>query len=181
MSKMNTNEKSPATPHFLVREELPSGVVNVKPRFGSYLNYIFSNMSKQDKIRLLKKSEEDQIDELKELYKEDFMKQPIETQQDILKQLTYNNSQYDQYKLAEYLPKIQLAEKGKKEEGNIPKVNPRQHLLFISQQLLQSQPGKYNQYEMEVKFGTRGVKRLTKQDWVLFKSDRRILLFKNPA
>jgi hypothetical protein len=162
---MNTNEKSPATPHFLVREELPSGVVNVKPRFGSYLNYIFSNMSKQDKIRLLKKSEEDQIDELKELYKEDFMKQPIETQQDILKQLTYNNSQYDQYKLAEYLPKIQLAEKGKKEEQGNPKVNPRQHLLFISQQLLQSQPGKYNQYEMEVKFGTRGVKRLTKQDY----------------
>ncbi len=102
MSKSNTMEKSasPATPHFLVREELPSGAVNVKPRFGSYLNYIFSNMSKQDKIRLLQKSEEDQIEELKELYKAEFIKLPIESQRDILKNLTYNNSQYDQYKLA---------------------------------------------------------------------------------
>ena len=44
MEKSGSNEKSPATPPFLVREEQPDGVINVKPRFGSYLNYIFSNM-----------------------------------------------------------------------------------------------------------------------------------------
>ena len=172
MEKNGSNEKSPETPHFLVREELPSGVVNVKPRYAFPLNSIFSNMSKQDKIRLLKKSEEDQIDELKELYKEEFINLPIESQRGILKKLTYNNSQYDDYKLGEYLPAIQLVEKNKKEEQaktqleyNIHKVNPRQQLLFISKQLLDSIPGKYNQFEMEVKFGTRGFKRLTKQDY----------------
>lgn len=48
---------------------------------------------------------------------------------------------------------------------NMKKINPRQQLLLISRELLQSQSGKYNNYEMEVKFGTRGIKRLTKQDY----------------
>ena len=94
MEKSGSNENSPDTPYFLVREELPSGVVNVRPRFEFPLNSIFSNMSKQDKIRLLKKSEEEQIDELKQLYKEEFINLPIESQNGILKKLTYNNSQY---------------------------------------------------------------------------------------
>ena len=50
-------------------------------------------------------------------------------------------------------------------EENIKKTNPRQQLLLISRELLQSQSGKYYTYEMEVKFGTRGIKRLTKQDY----------------
>ena len=224
MEKSGSNENSPDTPYFLVREELPSGVVNVRPRFDFPLNSIFSNMSKQDKIRLLKKSEEEQIDELKQLYKEEFINLPIESQNGILKKLTYNNSQYDEYKLVEFLTtnekrvdarlqgyfnmansfrmanefiptnensvdarrqgyfnmanefrrasqnqKVEkdiIEEQGKKKaEYNLQKVNPRQQLLFISKQLLESQQGKYNQYEMEVKFGTRGFKRLTKQDY----------------
>ena len=224
MEKSGSNENSPDTPYFLVREELPSGVVNVRPRFEFPLNSIFSNMSKQDKIRLLKKSEEEQIDELKQLYKEEFINLPIESQNGILKKLTYNNSQYDDYKLVEFLTtnekrvdarlqgyfnmansfrmanefiptnensvdarrqgyfnmanafrrasqnqKVEkdiIEEQGKKKaEYNLQKVSPRQQLLFISKQLLESQQGKYNQYEMEVKFGTRGFKRLTKQDY----------------
>ncbi len=57
-----------------------------------------------------------------------------------------------------------ISNKYNKEE-NIKKTNPRQQLLLISRELLQSQSGKYYTYEMEVKFGTRGIKRLTKQDY----------------
>jgi len=46
-----------------------------------------------------------------------------------------------------------------------PKINPRQQLLQISKLLLESNPGQYSNYEMEVKFGTRGVKPLTKMDY----------------
>ena len=166
------NNASPVTPTNLITEELSSGVVNVAPRFDFPLNSIFSNMSKQDKLRLLKKSENDQIDELKQLYKTQFIQLPIESQRGIFKKLTYNNSQYDTYKLGEFLPTTKLVDQDKREEQgkrdtdyNFHKVSPRQQLLFISKQLLESLQGKYNQYEMEVKFGTRGVKRLTKQDY----------------
>ena len=57
-----------------------------------------------------------------------------------------------------------ISNKYNKDE-NIKKIHPRQQLLLISKELLQSQPGKYHNYEMEVKFGTRGIKRLTKQDY----------------
>uniref|UniRef100_A0A6C0I6T3 mRNA (guanine-N(7))-methyltransferase n=1 Tax=viral metagenome TaxID=1070528 RepID=A0A6C0I6T3_9ZZZZ len=166
MEKGNSNEKSPDTPHFLIREEKPGGIIQVRPRFESPLNYIFSNMTKQEKIALLKKSEEDQIDELKELYRREFIRMPIEEQKGIMKKLSYNNSQYDNYKLVEFLPTIQISdEKTKKSDYNLDKQNPRQQLLYISQQLLQSQKGKYDDYEMEVKFGTRGIKWITKQDY----------------
>ena len=128
-------------------------------------------MSKQQKLRLLTKSEEEQIDELKQRYKDDFVDQSIEYQRGVFKKLTYNNSQYDTYKLAEYLPVPRIEQDKREEQGkresdyNFHKVSPRQQLLFISKQLLESQQGKYNQFEMEVKFGTRGVKRLTKQDY----------------
>ena len=187
MEKSGSNEKSPATPPFLVREEQPDGVINVKPRFGSYLNYIFSNMSKQEKIALLKKSEEDQIDELKQLYKAEFIKMSIENQNGLIKKLSYNNGQYDDYKLVEFLTtnekSVDARMQGyfnmanafnaanafnmgsKKSEDSRHKENPRQQLLYISQRLLQSQKGKYDNYEMEVKFGTKGIKMLTKQDY----------------
>ena len=171
-STETSNNASPVTPTNLITEELSSGVVNVAPRFDFHLNSIFSNMSKQDKLRLLKKSENDQIDELKQLYKTQFIQLPIESQRGIFKKLTYNNSQYDTYKLGEFLPTTKLVDQDKREEQgkrdtdyNFHKVSPRQQLLFISKQLLESLQGKYNQYEMEVKFGTRGVKRLTKQDY----------------
>ena len=45
------------------------------------------------------------------------------------------------------------------------KVNPRQQLLLISKQLLDSRSEKYSSYEMEVKFGTKGIKHLTKIDY----------------
>ena len=46
-----------------------------------------------------------------------------------------------------------------------PKVNPRQQLLLISHSLLESKSDKYSALEMEVKFGTRGIKPLTKMDY----------------
>jgi hypothetical protein len=43
--------------------------------------------------------------------------------------------------------------------------NAKEQLLFISQELLNSTKGQYEEYEMEAKFGTRGIKSLTKQDY----------------
>ena len=91
----DSSKNSPDTPDFLIREEKQDGIIKVRPRFEFPLNSIFSNMTKQEKIELLKKSKEDQIDELKELFKDDFLTRPIEYQRGILKKLTYNNSQYD--------------------------------------------------------------------------------------
>jgi 2-polyprenyl-3-methyl-5-hydroxy-6-metoxy-1,4-benzoquinol methylase len=44
-------------------------------------------------------------------------------------------------------------------------INAKEQLLLISEQLLNSPKGQYEEYEMEAKFGTRGIKRLTKQDY----------------
>jgi hypothetical protein len=151
---------------FLIREVQPDGVIKVRPRFDFPLNGIFSDMSKEQKKRLLKKSEEDQISELKELYRIEFINMPTDHQKGILKKLTYANSKYDTYKMAEMLPILQLVDPSKKKsEYNLHKISPRQQLLFISKQLLDSSPGKYSTYEMEVKFGTKGIKHLTKMDY----------------
>ena len=151
---------------FLIREVQPDGVIKVRPRFDFPLNSIFSDMSKEEKKRFLKKTEEQQISELKELYRIEFINMPVEHQEGIMKKLTYANSKYDTYKMAEMLPLKQLAEPSKKKsEHSVHKTNPRQQLLFISKQLLDSNPGKYNDYEMEVKFGTKGIKHITKMDY----------------
>ena len=151
---------------FLIREVQPDGVIKVRPRFDFPLNSIFSNMSKEEKKELLKKSEEDQISELKELYRIEFINMPIDHQEGIMKKLTYANSKYDTYKMAEMLPVKQLVESSKKKSESSPhKITPRQQLLLISKQLLDSVPGKYADYEMEVKFGTKGIKHLTKMDY----------------
>jgi len=150
----------------LIREVQPDGVIKVRPRFDFPLNGVFSDMSKEEKKRLLQKSEEDQINELKELYRIEFIKLPTDHQKGILKKLTYANSKYDTYKMAEMLPILQLVDPSKKKsEYNLHKISPRQQLLFISKQLLDSNPGKYSTYEMEVKFGTKGIKHLTKMDY----------------
>jgi hypothetical protein len=151
---------------FLIREVQPDGVIKVRPRFDFPLNSIFSNMSKEEKKELLKKSEEDQISELKELYRIEFINMPIDHQEGIMKKLTYANSKYDTYKMAEMLPVKQLVESSKKKSESSPhKITPRQQLLLISKQLLDSVPGKYADYEMEVKFGTKGIKHITKIDY----------------
>ena len=95
------------TPEYLIREEQPDGTIKVRPRFSPWLNSIFSNMSKKEKISLLTKPEAQQIDELKELYREDFLKKPIEVQKGILKKLSYSNSMYDIDKIAGVLPSLE--------------------------------------------------------------------------
>ena len=88
----------------LVKEVKSDGTINVKPRFdSSYLNYIFSNMPNDTKRRLLSKPENEQIEELKELYKMQFDKYPPERQQYVLKDLAYKDYEYDVYNLAKYL------------------------------------------------------------------------------
>ena len=150
----------------LIREVQPDGVIKVRPRFDFPLNGVFSDMSKEEKKRLLQKSEENQINELKELYRIEFINLPTDHQKGILKKLTYANSKYDTYKMAEMLPILQLVDPSKKNsQYNLHKISPRQQLLFISKQLLDSSPGKYNSYEMEVKFGTKGIKHITKIDY----------------
>jgi hypothetical protein len=44
-------------------------------------------------------------------------------------------------------------------------IDPRIQILRISKLLLDSNPTKYSDVEMEVKFGTRGIKRITKNDY----------------
>ena len=43
--------------------------------------------------------------------------------------------------------------------------NPKEQLNTISQFILNNPNGKYNQYEMEAKFGTRGIRSITKLDY----------------
>jgi len=50
-------------------------------------------------------------------------------------------------------------------KGNRPEINPKEQLNVISQFLLNNPNSKYNQYEMEAKFGTRGIKQITKLDY----------------
>lgn len=173
MSSSETDNKL----DFLIREERPDGTIHVRPRFDFPLNSIFSFMSKEDKKNLLKKSEDEQINELKELYRIEFDARPSSQQEGILKKLTYNNSTYDTYGIAEMVkikdasPK--MIESIKKSSEKVPQIlekktdknQSRQQLLLISKQLLDSSQGKYANYEMEVKFGTKGIKPLTKMDY----------------
>ena len=39
---------------FLIREEMPDGTIKVRPRFDFPLNYLFSDMSKEQKKAFLK-------------------------------------------------------------------------------------------------------------------------------
>lgn len=57
-------------------------------------------------------------------------------------------------------------EKGKKGRYEKRKpVDPKIQIMRIADLLLKSEPTKYSEVEMEVKFGTRGIKRLTKTDY----------------
>ena len=60
---MSTNEPN-KSPENLIREEQPNGVVKFRPRFSPLLNSIFSNMSKEDNLELLRKPEKTQIAQL---------------------------------------------------------------------------------------------------------------------
>ena len=46
-----------------------------------------------------------------------------------------------------------------------PPADPKIQIIAISHKLLKSNPTKYSNVEMEVKFGTRGIKRITKTDY----------------
>ena len=45
------------------------------------------------------------------------------------------------------------------------KVNPKEQLLTICRYFLTTANGKYNHYELETRFGTKGIKYLTKLDY----------------
>ena len=49
--------------------------------------------------------------------------------------------------------------------NQMPTIPPKDQLNVISQYFLNANNGNYNEYEMEAKFGTRGIKRLTKIDY----------------
>jgi hypothetical protein len=76
-------------------------------------------MSKTDKIMLVNKSIEEQIEELKRLYKIEFIKKPVEQQEAIIKKLTYDNSKYDVDRLAEYLTNSNNNNNNEETESNI--------------------------------------------------------------
>ena len=91
------------TPENYIREEQPDGTIKVRPRFSPLLNSIFTNMSKEEKLALFSKSKNEQINELKRLYKIQFLNMKIEEQEGILNKLKYNNSQYDVDNIVAYL------------------------------------------------------------------------------
>jgi len=55
-----------STPDMYLRENV-GDIIHVKPRFPVDLNYYFINMSKEEQIALLKKSEQEQLNDLKQL------------------------------------------------------------------------------------------------------------------
>jgi hypothetical protein len=58
------------------------------------------------------------------------------------------------------IQEINLVEDDLKSKGPI---NPESQLLLLSKLLLVSEPKKYSAFEMEVKFGTRGIRQITKK------------------
>lgn len=50
-------------------------------------------------------------------------------------------------------------------KANKPNINPKEQIIVISEFILNNPNSKYNQYEMEAKFGTRGIKPITKLDY----------------
>ena len=44
-------------------------------------------------------------------------------------------------------------------------INNKEQFLLLADKFLKSESGRYNEYELEVKFGTRGVKYITKMDY----------------
>jgi len=64
--------------------------------------------------------------------------------------------------MTERMPKSSKYQKN----GDEPKLAPKEQLNIISRFFINNNPpNKYNQYEMEAKFGTRGIKPLTKMDY----------------
>jgi hypothetical protein len=58
-----------------------------------------------------------------------------------------------------------INKRGFDKRNQMPVIPPKDQLNVISQYFLNATNGKYNEYEMEAKFGTRGIKRLTKIDY----------------
>jgi hypothetical protein len=56
-------------------------------------------------------------------------------------------------------------EKGKGRDKRRENTNPKTQIIELSQFFLNNASGKYNMYEMEAKFGTRGIKPITKLDY----------------
>lgn len=78
------------------------------------------------------------------------MSKPISKETDTTK-MKYKNTPHDN-------------NPGQGDKAYVP-VNPKQQLLHISKLLLESSAGRYNELEMEVKFGTRGIRQITKIDY----------------
>jgi hypothetical protein len=61
---------------------------------------------------------------------------------------------------------LEKGEKGRKDRYEKRKpVDPKIQLVKITSLLLKTEPTKYKDVEMEIKFGTRGIKRITKTDY----------------
>jgi hypothetical protein len=63
------------------------------------------------------------------------------------------------------IEKSSIARQFKGRNDNKPKLPPKEQLNKISQFFLNNPNGKYNEYEMEAKFGTRGIKPIAKIDY----------------
>jgi hypothetical protein len=61
------------------------------------------------------------------------------------------------------IQEINIVEEDLKSKGG--PINPETQLLLLSKLLLVSEPKKYSAVEMEVKFGTRGIRQITKNDY----------------
>lgn len=73
--------------------------------------------------------------------------------------------EYEIAQAEEAVRKSKAYEQIMKHLENQDKATPREQLLFISNLLINSEKGKYSEYEMEAKFGTKGIRPLTKMDY----------------
>ena len=60
---------------------------------------------------------------------------------------------------------LSLKKKPYRDRDDKPRLPPKEQLDIISQFFINNASGRYNLYEMEAKFGTRGIKHITKMDY----------------
>ncbi len=109
------------------------------------------------------KREEKDLQEQKELWKPDKDIKELMKDRKAAFDLAENQPEIAVDDLLKTLADVEPEKKGYK--GKKVYVEPDPQLLRISQLLLESVPGNYSDVEMEVKFGTRGVKPISKLDY----------------
>jgi hypothetical protein len=99
---------------------------------------------------------------LKERNREEWAKAQAEGKSDTFLSWATDNPDNDSKRIIE---QNRLKARENNPKGRQPALPPKDQLNVISNFFLNTPNGKYSQYEMEAKFGTRGIKPITKLDY----------------